>query len=76
MDDYIFEEFKGTGNLDLVLDRNLFDQRIFPAIDINKSGTRRDDLLMSKEDLAATFHCAARWLLSITTRRSTCSSTA
>ncbi|HEX8236333.1 MAG TPA: transcription termination factor Rho [Abditibacteriaceae bacterium] len=56
MDDYIFEEFKGTGNLDLVLDRNLFDQRIFPAIDINKSGTRRDDLLMSKEDLAATFH--------------------
>lgn len=56
MDDMIFEEFKGTGNLDLVLDRNLFDQRIFPAIDINKSGTRRDDLLLSKEDLAATFH--------------------
>ena len=56
MDDYIFEEFKGTGNLDLVLDRGLFDQRIFPAIDINKSGTRRDDLLLSKEDLAATFH--------------------
>ncbi|MBV9865904.1 MAG: transcription termination factor Rho [Abitibacteriaceae bacterium] len=56
MDDMIFEEFKGTGNLDLVLDRSLFDQRIFPAIDINKSGTRRDDLLLSKEDLAATFH--------------------
>jgi dolichol-phosphate mannosyltransferase len=56
MDEYIFEEFKGTGNMDLVLDRNLFDQRIFPAIDINKSGTRRDDLLLSKEDLAATFH--------------------
>ena len=56
MDDMIFEEFKGTGNLDLVLDRNLFDQRIFPAIDINKSGTRRDDLLLSKDDLAATFH--------------------
>lgn len=56
MDDMIFEEFKGTGNLDLVLDRNLFDQRIFPSIDINKSGTRRDDLLLSKEDLAATFH--------------------
>ncbi len=56
MDEYIFEEFKGTGNMDLVLDRNLFDQRIFPAIDINKSGTRRDDLLMSKEELASTFH--------------------
>jgi transcription termination factor Rho len=56
MDDMIFEEFKGTGNMDLVLDRNLFDQRVFPAIDINKSGTRRDDLLMSKEDLAATYH--------------------
>jgi transcription termination factor Rho len=56
MDEYIFEELKGTGNLDLVLDRSLFDQRIFPAIDINKSGTRRDDLLLSKEDLAAVFH--------------------
>ena len=56
MDEYIFEELKGTGNMDLVLDRNLFDQRIFPAIDINKSGTRRDDLLLSKDDLAATYH--------------------
>lgn len=56
MDDYIFEEFKGTGNLDLVLDRSLFDQRIFPAIDINRSGTRRDDLLLSKDDLATVFH--------------------
>ena len=56
MDDYIFEELKGTGNLDLVLDRDLFNQRIFPAIDINRSGTRRDDLLLSKEELAATFH--------------------
>ena len=56
MDEMIFEEFKGTGNLDLVLDRDLFNQRIFPAIDINRSGTRRDDLLMSKEELAATFH--------------------
>ncbi|HVF09823.1 MAG TPA: transcription termination factor Rho [Abditibacteriaceae bacterium] len=56
MDEYIFEELKGTGNLDLVLDRSLFDQRIFPSIDINKSGTRRDDLLLSKEDLAAIFH--------------------
>ena len=56
MDEYIFEEFKGTGNLDLVLDRSLFDQRIFPAIDINRSGTRRDDLLLSKEDLATVYH--------------------
>ena len=56
MDEMIFEEFKGTGNLDLVLDRNLFDQRIFPAIDINRSGTRRDDLLLGKEDLATVFH--------------------
>ena len=56
MDEMIFEEFKGTGNLDLVLDRDLFNQRIFPAIDINKSGTRRDDLLLSKEDLAAVYH--------------------
>jgi transcription termination factor Rho len=56
MDEYIFEELKGTGNLDLVLDRDLFNQRIFPSIDINKSGTRRDDLLLSKDDLAAVFH--------------------
>ncbi len=56
MDEMIFEEFKGTGNLDLVLDRNLFDQRIFPAIDINRSGTRRDDLLLGKEDLATIYH--------------------
>ena len=56
MDEMIFEEFKGTGNMDLVLDRDLFNQRIFPAIDINRSGTRRDDLLMSKDELAATYH--------------------
>ncbi len=56
MDEMIFEEFKGTGNMDLVLDRDLFNQRIFPAIDINKSGTRRDDLLLSKDELGAVFH--------------------
>ncbi len=56
MDEMIFEEFKGTGNMDLVLDRDLFNQRIFPALDINKSGTRRDDLLLSKEELGAVFH--------------------
>ncbi len=53
MDDVIFEEFKGTGNMELHLDRGLSEKRIFPAIDLNKSGTRREDLLMSQEELAA-----------------------
>jgi transcription termination factor Rho len=52
MDDVIFEEFKGTGNMELVLNRELSDRRIFPAIDVNRSGTRREDLLMSEADLA------------------------
>ncbi|RYD99491.1 MAG: transcription termination factor Rho [Sphingobacteriales bacterium] len=51
MDDYIFEEFKGTGNMELQLDRKLANKRIFPAIDITSSSTRRDDLLMSKDTL-------------------------
>ena len=51
MDDVIFEEFKGTGNMEVYLDRNLSEKRLFPAIDINKSGTRRDDLLLSPEEL-------------------------
>ena len=50
MDDVVFEEFKGTGNMELVLDRKLSEKRIFPAINIQKSGTRRDDLLLSKEE--------------------------
>ena len=50
MDDVVFEEFKGTGNMELVLDRKLSEKRIFPAIDIAKSGTRRDDLLLNKEE--------------------------
>lgn len=50
MDDVIFEEFKGTGNMELVLDRSLSERRIFPAIDIYKSGTRRDDLLLSNDE--------------------------
>ena len=50
MDDVVYEEFKGTGNMELVLDRKLQEKRIFPAIDILKSGTRRDDLLLSKEE--------------------------
>ncbi|MCC6745260.1 MAG: transcription termination factor Rho, partial [Acidobacteria bacterium] len=52
MDDVIFEEFKGTGNLEIHLDRKLVEKRIFPAIDINKSGTRKEELLMPAEDLA------------------------
>ena len=51
MDDVIFEEFKGTGNMDLYLDRKLSEKRVFPAIDINKSGTRREELLLSKKEL-------------------------
>jgi transcription termination factor Rho len=51
MDEVIFEEFKGTGNMELVLDRKLSERRIYPAIDINKSGTRREDLLLSEDDL-------------------------
>lgn len=53
MDDVIFEEFKGTGNMELRLDRRLSERRIFPAIDINRSGTRREDLLMSQDELEA-----------------------
>lgn len=51
MDEVIFEEFKGTGNMEIVLDRKLADRRIFPAIDINKSGTRKEELLLVPEDL-------------------------
>ncbi len=52
MDDVIFEEFKGTGNMELVLNRDLSDRRVFPAIDVNRSGTRREDLLMKEDELA------------------------
>lgn len=53
MDDVIFEEFKGTGNMELHLDRKLSEKRIFPAIDLNKSGTRREELLMNQDELEA-----------------------
>jgi transcription termination factor Rho len=53
MDEVIFEEFKGTGNMELHLDRKLSEKRIFPAINLNKSGTRREDLLMDKDELDA-----------------------
>jgi transcription termination factor Rho len=50
MDDVIFEEFKGTGNLEIVLDRRLVDKRIYPAIDINRSGTRREEMLLEPDE--------------------------
>jgi transcription termination factor Rho len=51
MDDVIFEEFKGTGNSEIVLDRRMADRRIFPAVDINKSGTRKEELLLQRDEL-------------------------
>jgi transcription termination factor Rho len=51
MDDVIFEEFKGTGNCELVLDRRLVDKRVYPAIDIFRSGTRKEELLLTQEEL-------------------------
>lgn len=53
MDDVVYEEFKGTGNMELILDRHLSEKRIFPAIDIVKSGTRREDLLLNPEEQEA-----------------------
>ena len=50
MDDVVYEEFKGTGNMELVLDRKLQERRVFPAIDIAKSGTRREDLLLTPDE--------------------------
>nr|MCR4745025.1 transcription termination factor Rho [Lachnospiraceae bacterium] len=54
MDDVVYEEFKGTGNMELVLNRKLQEKRVFPAIDLPKSGTRRDDLLLSRDEINAT----------------------
>jgi len=51
MDDVIFEEFKGTGNMEIHLDRRIYERRVFPAININRSGTRREELLTSPEEL-------------------------
>jgi transcription termination factor Rho len=51
MDEVIFEEFKGTGNMEIHLDRKLVEKRIFPSIDINRSGTRKEELLLAPEDL-------------------------
>ncbi|MCI0354678.1 MAG: transcription termination factor Rho, partial [Acidobacteria bacterium] len=52
MDKVIFEEFKGTGNMEVILERKLVDKRVFPAIDIIRSGTRKEELLLPKDDLA------------------------
>jgi transcription termination factor Rho len=51
MDEVIFEEFKGTGNMELHLDRRLVDKRVWPAIDVNRSGTRKEELLLNPEEL-------------------------
>ena len=55
MDEVIFEEFKGTGNSEIVLDRKLSDKRTYPAIDVQKSGTRKEDLLLDQGDLQKVF---------------------
>ena len=55
MDEVIFEEFKGTGNSELVLDRKVADKRVFPAIDLLKSGTRKEELLVEKAELTKVF---------------------
>ena len=55
MDDVVYEEFKGTGNMELMLNRKLQEKRVFPAIDIPKSGTRREDLLLDKEEQEAAY---------------------
>ena len=52
MDEVIYEEFKGTGNMELILDRRVAEKRVFPAININKSGTRREELLTGEEELS------------------------
>ena len=62
MDDVIYEEFKGTGNMEIHLDRKLSERRIFPAIDLNRSSTRREDLLMTQKELQGAF--AMRRMLS------------
>ena len=62
MDDVIYEEFKGTGNADIFLSRDLAERRIFPAIEIRRSGTRREELLLSPEELAAVYKMRERGL--------------
>ena len=75
MDEVIFEEFKGTGNMELRLSRQLAERRIFPAIDLNASGTRREELLFKPEELRIMWSCAASWAPSTSSRASSWSST-
>ena len=63
MDEVIFEEFKGTGNMEVHLDRKLSDKRLFPAINVKKSGTRRDDLLLTSEDRITSYNVCYTKLL-------------
>ena len=60
MDDVIYEEFKGTGNADIFLSRDLAEHRIFPAIDIRRSGTRKEELLLSEDTLSAVYKLRER----------------
>ena len=72
MDEVIFEEFKGTGNMELRLSRELADKRLFPAIDVNASGTRREELITDPQELPIIYVCVvclAVWSLSRLTRR-------
>ena len=70
----IFEEFKGTGNSEIILDRKVADKRVFPAIDIMRSGTRKDELLVEKGTLAKTYVRAVFWRLwARSTRSNSCS---
>ena len=56
MDDVVYEEFKGTGNMELILDRKLQERRVFPAVDIIRSGTRREDLLLTPDEQEAVYN--------------------
>ena len=76
MDEVIFEEFKGTGNMELHLDRRLVDKRVWPAIDINRSGTRKEELLLHPDEVRPRPRCcAACWPTCTRSRRWSCSST-
>ena len=71
-DTVIFEEFKGTGNAELKLDRKISERRVFPAVDVNPSGTRKDELLLSPTSSRSCTSCAACCPGWTRTRRSTC----
>ncbi len=75
MDEVIFEEFKGTGNMELKLDRKLADKRIFPAVDPDASSTRKEELLLSPDEIAVMHRCAACWRRWTRSRPSSCCST-